>query len=108
MTLGELVTVLESRQFISTFRDRPERPIFAFREGFVGRNGIKFGEYQITGQGEGFGISFYDTDLGLFTDIYRNIIIVVKGDNRFPISLAFSSGSNDIILEAVEIQENEI
>ncbi len=108
ITLTELVSILESRRFKSTFKGRPERPVFSFREGFVERDGIKFGQYKLVEQADIFRILFYDTDLGLFTDFYKNIVIIVSGDDRFPISLAFSSGFDDIILEAEETNVNEI
>jgi hypothetical protein len=101
MTLEEFIEVLESQGFKSTFKGRPERPIFSFKDGVVLRDGVFWGKYLIARQKDNFKISFYDTEEFLSTDIYRNIVIVVKGDNRFPISLVFSFGSIDIIMEAV-------
>ena len=100
MTLEELIDVLESKSFKSTFKGRPERPIFSFKDGFVVRDGIFFGKYIIASQNDNFKISFHDTEEVLFTDIYRNLVIIVKGDKRFPISLGFSFGSIDIVMEA--------
>lgn len=100
MTLEELIAVLESHSFKLIFKGRTERPIFSFKDGVVVRDGKKFGKYIITMQGNDFKISFRNTEEVLFTDIYRNIVIVVKGDYRFPISLVFSFGSIDIVMEA--------
>ena len=58
-----------------------------------------WGKYLIARQNDNFKISFHDTEEVLFTDIYRNIVIILKGDNRFPISLVFSFGSIDIVME---------
>ena len=44
MTLEELTAVLESQSFKSTFKGRPERPIFSFKDGIVVRDGIFFWE----------------------------------------------------------------
>ncbi len=99
ITLKELVAILESHNFKSTFKDRPEQPIFSFKDGVVLRDGIFFGKYLITSQNDNFKISFHDTEEVLFTDIYRNIVIVVRGNNRFPISLILSHGYIDIVME---------
>lgn len=100
ITLEELIAILESNNFKSTFKDRPEQLLFSFKEGVVLRDGIFFGKYLITIQNNNFKISFYDTEEVLFTDIYRKIVIVVRGDNRFPISLILSLGYIDIVMES--------
>lgn len=100
INLEELIAVLESQSFKSTFKGRTERPIFSFKDRVVKRDGIFFGKYLIARENDNFRISFQDTKEVLFTDIYRNIVIIVKGDNRFPISLVFNFGSIDIFMEA--------
>lgn len=100
ITIDELKTILQSREFKSTFKDRMERPVFTFRDGYIAREGDTFGKYEITKQGDKLKISISGTKESLFTEIYRNIIFIVEGDARFPITLNFNLGTKDIILEA--------
>ncbi len=106
ITVEELIFIMESMRFKSTFKDRGEHPVFSFKDGLIVRDSFKLGQYTITKKGDNFKIRISETDEVLFTDIYRDIVLIVKEDNRFPISMNFSHGSLDIIFEGIQHQQD--
>lgn len=108
MTVDEMNIVLESNHFKSYFKDLTEHPIFSFKDGFIGRNGDKLGKYEISMEGSDFRITILEVEGGLFADAYGNIILKIPEDDRFPITLKFKSGSNDILFEAIPVVDEDI
>lgn len=101
MTTDELNDILESHEFESSFKYRAEQHKFTFKENFIGKDGIKLCRYKLSKVQDSFWLNVFEDTESIFTDNFKNIIIDVKDDSRFPLILNFEGGGLDITLECI-------
>ena len=107
MTLEELKSILKSRTFKSTFKDSETHYQFSFSEIYISRDQKPLGVYELTKSGDNFKLIIVQKLQDVFTDNFKNVILNVPGDKRFPViinfdSLAIHLGVGlDITLEAI-------
>lgn len=106
MTLNELKDVLKSKRFKSSTIDNDENFIFTFTEIYIFRDNKPLAVYELIQIDDNFKIVILNKLQNVFTDNFKNIILSVYGDNRFPIIINFDSfslkqgNSYEITLEA--------
>ena len=98
MTVDELNNVLESKNF-NSINHRGENHKFSFKENCIYRDDVNIGRYQLIKGNDNFSLDIIGNK-NIVTEIYKNITLIVKADNRFPIVLSFRGGEHNITLTA--------
>lgn len=106
MTLTQLKEVLKSKRFKSSIRNRDEHYIFTFSEIYIFRDDRPLAVYELIKTGDNFKLIILEKLQNVFTNNFKNVILSVRGDSRFPVIINFDSlalqetNGLDITLEA--------
>lgn len=85
LTLLEFHQILKSRQFKSEVVGSTDSYIFTFTEIYIFRDGKPLCIYELIQDKSTFKFVFGHLFQNVSTDNFKNVIIVVNGNNRFPI-----------------------
>lgn len=85
LTLEELHKILKSRPFKSEVINSTDSYIFNFTEVFVFRDESKLCLYELVQDKNNFKFIFGPLYQDVYTGNFKNVTLVIPGDNRFPI-----------------------
>jgi hypothetical protein len=104
LTLETLKSILKTKTFVSSVKGKSEHYEFNFTEIYIFRDKKPLGVYELLETKDGFTIVVVQPLQSIFTDNFKNIVLKVPGDSRFPIIINFDSlvlqkGGLEITLE---------
>jgi hypothetical protein len=106
IALTELKEVLKLKRFKSFVTERDEHYIFVFSDIYIFRDGKPLAVYELVQTGDNFKLVILEKLQNVFTENFKNVILAVSDDSRFPVVINFDglalqeTNGFDITLEA--------